>query len=77
MARDDSGSGAFSVVAMSLAACVFLWVEVFDDGMWDGRTGCTGGLHWVEFTIRGWFSSVEFVMFNGRMVVCFCKGGDA
>ena len=77
VARDDSGSGSFSVVAMSLAACVILWVEVLDDGMWDGRAGCTRRFLWVGFTVRGRLRAVEFVVFDGRMVVRFCQGGDA
>ena len=77
VARDDSGSGAFSVVAMCLAACVFLWVEVLDDGMWDGRVRFYRGFLWVGFAVCGRFRAVEFVVFDGRMVVCFCKGGDA
>ena len=77
MAGDYSGSGSFSVVAMHLAACVFLWVEVLDDRMWDGRVRFCRRFLWVGFAVCSRFRAVEFVVFDGRMVICFCKGGDA
>ena len=70
VARGDSGSGSFSVVAMYLAACVLLWVRVLYDGMWDGRVRFSGGFLWVGFAVRGRLGSVEFVVFDGSVVVC-------
>ena len=56
---------------------MLLWVRVLYDGMWDGRVRFSGGFLWVGFAVRGRLGSVEFVVFDGSVVVCFGEVGDA